>query len=287
MSPRSSIAMSQSAAARKIVEYACRHRLARASASNSCHFPCEPVQGYIQPRALPAMSRNESPMNVVSFGSMRSALRIACSNSPGFGFATRAARFGRVGATERLRRCARRSRRGRAHRFVNRLEIALCRRGLVPTPAWLVQIATVQPVRLRRAIAAEAARYRRPLRRSLMYAGESSLMTPSRSSNTSGMSRFVRKMRPQSCGKSQDMVKSVRCTWCGEDPLYVRYHDLEWGVPTRDRNALFELLMLEGMQAGLSWITVLRKRRHLRGAMFSFCPETVARLGPRPRAFAR
>lgn len=75
------------------------------------------------------------------------------------------------------------------------------------------------------------------------------------------------------------MVKSARCTWCGEDPLYVRYHDLEWGVPTRDRNALFELLVLEGMQAGLSWITVLRKRRHLRGALFAFCPETVVRLG--------
>ena len=80
------------------------------------------------------------------------------------------------------------------------------------------------------------------------------------------------------------MVKSTRCSWCGEDSLYVRYHDLEWGVPTRDRNALFELLMLEGMQAGLSWITVLRKRRYLRGAMFAFCPETVARFGANDRA---
>lgn len=79
------------------------------------------------------------------------------------------------------------------------------------------------------------------------------------------------------------MVKSARCTWCGDDPLYVRYHDLEWGVPARDRNALFELLILEGMQAGLSWITVLRKRRHLRSAMFAFCPETVARMGANDR----
>ncbi len=63
----------------------------------------------------------------------------------------------------------------------------------------------------------------------------------------------------------------------------MRYHDLEWGVPTRDRNMLFELLILEGMQAGLSWITVLRKRRHLRGVMFAFCPETLARLGPQDR----
>src|SRR5512147_86 len=79
------------------------------------------------------------------------------------------------------------------------------------------------------------------------------------------------------------MVKSARCTWCGDDPLYVRYHDLEWGVPARDRNVLFELLILEGMQAGLSWITVLRKRRHLRGSMFAFCPETVVRMGANDR----
>ncbi len=115
-----------------------------------------------------------------------------------------------------------------------------------------------------------------------MYAVESSLMTPSRSSSTSGIT--------DSCVKCaaillqiSNMVKSVRCAWCGEDPLYVRYHDLEWGVPTRDRDALFELLILEGMQAGLSWITVLRKRRHLRGVMFAFCPETLVRLGARDR----
>ncbi len=76
------------------------------------------------------------------------------------------------------------------------------------------------------------------------------------------------------------MVKT-RCGWCGDDPLYVRYHDVEWGVPTYDRNALFELLMLESLQAGLSWITVLRKRRHLRAALFGLCPELVARLGSR------
>jgi DNA-3-methyladenine glycosylase I len=79
------------------------------------------------------------------------------------------------------------------------------------------------------------------------------------------------------------MVKSARCTWCGDDPLYVRYHDLEWGIPARARNALFELLILEGMQAGLSWIAVLRKRRHLRAAMFAFCPETVVRMGANDR----
>jgi len=66
------------------------------------------------------------------------------------------------------------------------------------------------------------------------------------------------------------MVKTTRCAWCGEDPLYVPYHDLAWGVSTRERSALFELLALEGMQAGLSWIPVLRKHRHLRGLFLHF-----------------
>ncbi|MBK1710891.1 DNA-3-methyladenine glycosylase I, partial [Marichromatium gracile] len=51
-----------------------------------------------------------------------------------------------------------------------------------------------------------------------------------------------------------------RCFWCSEDPLYMAYHDQEWGTPLRDAQGLFELLLLEGFQAGLSWITVLRKR---------------------------
>jgi DNA-3-methyladenine glycosylase I len=75
------------------------------------------------------------------------------------------------------------------------------------------------------------------------------------------------------------MVKAQRrCTWCADDPLYIRYHDHEWGVPTYDRNALFEMLVLEGMQAGLSWITILRKRRHLRAALFALVPELVVRM---------
>jgi DNA-3-methyladenine glycosylase I len=85
-------------------------------------------------------------------------------------------------------------------------------------------------------------------------------------------------------GQITDMVKMARCTWCGEDTLYVRYHDLEWGVPTFDRNALFELLVLESLQAGLSWITVLRKRQHLHSAMFALCPELIARMGPKDHA---
>jgi DNA-3-methyladenine glycosylase I len=68
-----------------------------------------------------------------------------------------------------------------------------------------------------------------------------------------------------------------RCSWCGEDPLYVAYHDEEWGVPVRDDHTLFEFLILEGAQAGLSWITVLRKRQGYRDAFSNFDVEKVAR----------
>jgi DNA-3-methyladenine glycosylase I len=76
------------------------------------------------------------------------------------------------------------------------------------------------------------------------------------------------------------MVKIPRCDWCGEDPLYVAYHDEEWGVPVKDTRVLFELLMLEGMQAGLSWYTVLKKRDHMRKRFYDFDPQTLVRLGP-------
>ncbi|MDZ7782775.1 MAG: DNA-3-methyladenine glycosylase I [Halioglobus sp.] len=68
-----------------------------------------------------------------------------------------------------------------------------------------------------------------------------------------------------------------RCGWCGDDPLYVAYHDEEWGVPVRDDHRLFEFLVLEGAQAGLSWITILRKREGYRVLFDDFDPETVAR----------
>ncbi len=67
-----------------------------------------------------------------------------------------------------------------------------------------------------------------------------------------------------------------RCGWCGEDPLYQHYHDQEWGIPQYQRDALFEMLCLEGQQAGLSWITVLKKRDHYRQRFFNFKPELVA-----------
>jgi DNA-3-methyladenine glycosylase I len=68
-----------------------------------------------------------------------------------------------------------------------------------------------------------------------------------------------------------------RCWWCGTDPLYVRYHDEEWGKPVRDDNRLFEKVCLEGFQAGLSWITILRKRENFRRAFKGFDIEAVAR----------
>jgi DNA-3-methyladenine glycosylase I len=73
------------------------------------------------------------------------------------------------------------------------------------------------------------------------------------------------------------MTEPTRCPWCGTDPLYVEYHDNEWGVPVYDDQTLFEFLILEGAQAGLSWITVLRKRENYRKAFDNFNPEKIAR----------
>ena len=70
-----------------------------------------------------------------------------------------------------------------------------------------------------------------------------------------------------------------RCAWCGTDPLYVAYHDEEWGVPEYDARALWEKLVLDGFQAGLAWITILRKREGMRDAFDGFDPEKVAAYG--------
>jgi len=75
------------------------------------------------------------------------------------------------------------------------------------------------------------------------------------------------------------MADLGRCTWCGDDPLYVAYHDTEWGVPERDGRALWEKLVLDGFQAGLSWITILRKRDAFRHAFDGFDPAAIARWG--------
>ncbi|WP_375457416.1 DNA-3-methyladenine glycosylase I [uncultured Methylobacterium sp.] len=69
----------------------------------------------------------------------------------------------------------------------------------------------------------------------------------------------------------------ARCWWAGLDPLYVAYHDTEWGVPERDGRALYEKLVLDGFQAGLSWITILRRRDGFRRAFAGFDPERIAR----------
>jgi DNA-3-methyladenine glycosylase I len=76
----------------------------------------------------------------------------------------------------------------------------------------------------------------------------------------------------------------VRCPWCGDDPLYRAYHDDEWGVPSRDERHLFEMLILEGAQAGLAWITILRKRAGYRRAFEGFDPQRIARYGDLDRA---
>ena len=82
--------------------------------------------------------------------------------------------------------------------------------------------------------------------------------------------------------KHQDGIS--RCGWCGSDPLYVAYHDEEWGVPEYDSQALFEKLLLDGFQAGLSWITILRKRENFRAAFDNFDPEVMARYTARKQA---
>ena len=75
-----------------------------------------------------------------------------------------------------------------------------------------------------------------------------------------------------------EMAKQMkrRCEWCGSDPLYVAYHDNEWGVPVHDDCRLFEKLVLEGAQAGLSWLTILRKRENYRRAFHGFDPNIIA-----------
>ena len=72
------------------------------------------------------------------------------------------------------------------------------------------------------------------------------------------------------------LTQLTRCEWCGDDPLYQHYHDHEWGIPLYDDKRLFELLILEGAQAGLSWITVLRKRPQYQIAFDNFDPEKIA-----------
>lgn len=73
-----------------------------------------------------------------------------------------------------------------------------------------------------------------------------------------------------------DSDRTPRCPWCGDDPLYVAYHDTEWGVPVHDERLHFEFLILETFQAGLSWLTILRKRSRFRTVFAGFDPQAVA-----------
>jgi len=78
---------------------------------------------------------------------------------------------------------------------------------------------------------------------------------------------------------AKESMELKRCAWPGQDPLYLRYHDEEWGVPLHEDNRLFEMLVLESMQSGLSWITVLRKRKAFQVAFHQFDPGKVANFG--------
>ena len=80
------------------------------------------------------------------------------------------------------------------------------------------------------------------------------------------------------------MLPNRRCPWAGDDPLYVAYHDAEWGVPSHDDRHLLEMLILEGAQAGLSWITILRKRENYRRAFAHWDAEKIARFGEKDLA---
>lgn len=84
--------------------------------------------------------------------------------------------------------------------------------------------------------------------------------------------------------KQKGTAPLVRCAWCSEDPLYQGYHDTEWGVPLHDETRLFEMLILEGAQAGLSWITILRKRENYRRAFDGFDAARIARYDARKQA---
>jgi DNA-3-methyladenine glycosylase I len=76
----------------------------------------------------------------------------------------------------------------------------------------------------------------------------------------------------------------TRCAWCTSDPIYIRYHDEEWGVPLHDDRRLFEMLILEGAQAGLSWLTILKRREGYRTAFAGFDARKIARFSPKKQA---
>jgi len=94
------------------------------------------------------------------------------------------------------------------------------------------------------------------------------------------MARLPEDMKSEVAGRSHWAKPRQRCSWAGDDPLMVAYHDDEWGVPSHDDRHLFEMLILEGAQAGLSWTTILRKRKGYREAFDDFDVDRVARYTP-------
>ncbi len=94
-----------------------------------------------------------------------------------------------------------------------------------------------------------------------------------------GLSNPRTSQRARSFARGPRVSTPPRCAWCGADPLYRDYHDREWGVPLHDERSLFEFLILEGAQAGLSWLTILKKRAGYRRAFDQFDAERVARYG--------
>ena len=95
-----------------------------------------------------------------------------------------------------------------------------------------------------------------------------------------GLASALNKSMNETSGLIHHADGKARCAWPGVDPLYVAYHDTDWGVPETDDRALFEKLILDGFQAGLSWITILRKRENFRRALDGFDPEIIARYRP-------
>ena len=103
-------------------------------------------------------------------------------------------------------------------------------------------------------------------------------MAPSQNRSSRAACRVLVAFKGGSLGS--DGMKT-RCEWAGSDPLYIAYHDEEWGVPEHDDRRLFEFMLLDGAQAGLSWLTILKKRENYRKAFDGFDPERVARFGER------
>ena len=114
----------------------------------------------------------------------------------------------------------------------------------------------------------------------MVKATESTNRRTSKASVAKPKSAKPKQAKSKQARQSKPAKLRKRCGWCEGDSLYISYHDEEWGVPLADSKALFALLQLEGMQAGLSWITILRKRAHMNRVFFRFSPTQLVKKGP-------